>query len=49
MIKDVGKYEEVCKIILDKWEIETLVPAHGDVVRGKETIRAVLKSHLTRG
>ncbi|CAJ1960921.1 unnamed protein product [Cylindrotheca closterium] len=49
MINDERKYSEVSKIILDEWEIETLIPAHGDVVRGKEIVREVLKSHLRRG
>jgi len=49
MIKDDDKYDEVCKIILDKWDIETLIPAHGDVIRGKDTVRRVLETHLRRG
>ncbi|KAL3938949.1 MAG: hypothetical protein SGBAC_006231 [Bacillariaceae sp.] len=49
MINDERKYSDVSKIILDEWEIETLIPAHGDVLRGKDIVREVLKSHLQRG
>mmetsp|Transcript_15897 Transcript_15897/g.38970 ORF Transcript_15897/g.38970 Transcript_15897/m.38970 type:complete len:151 (+) Transcript_15897:707-1159(+) len=49
MIKDETKYNEVSKVILDEWEIEALIPAHGDVLRGKDIVREVLKSHLRRG
>ena len=46
MVKDQSKYSEISKIVLDEWEIETVVPAHGDVIRGKEMVREVLENHL---
>lgn len=46
MVKDRTKYQEVVKVILDEWEVETLIPAHGDIIRGKTLIRNVLSEHL---
>ena len=28
------------------WEVETIIPAHGDIVRGKELCRKVLEKHF---
>ena len=41
------KYEKLCHTLLEEWEIETIIPAHGDIIRGKELIRSILKKHLT--
>lgn len=30
----------------DGWDIETVIPAHGDIIRGKTFCREVLKSHF---
>lgn len=30
----------------DGWEVETIIPAHGDIVRGKELCRQVLETHF---
>ena len=46
MIKDRSKYEKIVEVILNEWDVETLIPAHGDIIRGKEVIREVLSSHL---
>jgi hypothetical protein len=46
MIKDKSKYDEMVKIILGEWEIETVIPAHGDPIHGKSLVRLVLKSFL---
>ena len=46
MVKDQSYYNEVKKILLEEWDIETLIPAHGDIIRGKELIRNVLSKHL---
>ena len=40
------EYKKVVNFILTEWDIETLIPAHGDVVRGKSLIRQILQSHL---
>jgi hypothetical protein len=47
MIKDRSYYDEVKKILLEEWDIETLIPAHGDIIRGKDLIREVLSEHLS--
>lgn len=46
MVKDRSRYEEIVRVILDEWDIETVIPAHGDIIRGKELIRSVLSKHL---
>ena len=30
----------------DGWDVETVIPAHGDIIRGKTFCREVLKSHF---
>ena len=40
------KYEKLCHTLLEEWDIETIIPAHGDIIRGKELIRSILKNHL---
>ena len=47
MVKDPSYFNEVKKILLEEWDIETLIPAHGDIIRGKEMIRKVLSKHLS--
>jgi hypothetical protein len=47
MVKDRTYYDEVKKILLEEWDIETLIPAHGDIIRGKDLIRKVLSAHLS--
>ncbi|KAL3924442.1 MAG: hypothetical protein SGILL_001039 [Bacillariaceae sp.] len=46
MVKNRGYYDEVKKVLLEEWDIETLIPAHGDIIRGKDLIRNVLSKHL---
>lgn len=46
MIKNRDKYDEIANVILNKWEIETLIPAHGDIIRGSDLINKVLRDHL---
>ncbi|KAL3912620.1 MAG: hypothetical protein SGARI_001061 [Bacillariaceae sp.] len=46
MVKNQSYYDEVKKVLLEEWDIETLIPAHGDIIRGKELIRKVLTKHL---
>lgn len=47
MIKNRSRYDEIVKVILEEWEIETIVPAHGDIIRGKELCKSILRQHLT--
>jgi Domain of unknown function (DUF4336) len=46
MVKDKDAYNEIVKIILDTWDVETLIPAHGDILRGKKIIQEVLGRHF---
>lgn len=46
MVKDRDAYECIVDTILNKWDVETVIPAHGDIVRGKPTIQKVLKKHF---
>ena len=38
------RYEQLARRVL-AWDVEVLVPCHGDVVRGRELCREVLESH----
>lgn len=46
MVKDRQKYDAMVDIVLNRWEVETLIPAHGDIIRGSSLIRSVLVKHL---
>jgi hypothetical protein len=45
------KFQEIARFITfgdtsGGWEIETIIPAHGDIIRGKEICRKVLERHF---
>jgi hypothetical protein len=46
MINNQDKYQQVCDAILNEWDVETVIPAHGDLLRGKDMVQAVLGKHL---
>jgi Domain of unknown function (DUF4336) len=46
MVNDRSRYDEIVKVILDEWDVETVIPAHGDIIRGKELCSTVLQNHL---
>jgi hypothetical protein len=46
MVKDRSKYDEMSKILLDKWGADTVIPAHGDIIRGADLVQSVLRDHL---
>jgi len=46
MVKDRTKYNEIVKVLLDEWDINILVPAHGDIIRGADLIQTVMSLHL---
>ena len=46
MVKDRSKYDDISKVILEEWEVETLIPAHGDIIRGTDLVRELLEKHL---
>jgi len=35
------KFNEICEFLVEGWEIETVIPAHGDIVRGKDLISTI--------
>jgi len=49
MINDMQRYEDVVAIMIDEWETHTLIPCHGDLIRGREKIREVLSTHFKSG
>jgi len=42
MVTDRSEYRDICSHILNVWDVETVIPAHGDILRGKDLIRSVL-------
>ncbi|GKZ00318.1 hypothetical protein MPSEU_000984700 [Mayamaea pseudoterrestris] len=42
MVQDKTAYRKIVKHMLDVWDIEMIVPAHGDVIRGKDLVRKAL-------
>jgi hypothetical protein len=46
MVRGKSNYNEISKVLLDDWDIETVIPAHGDIIRGKELVQEVLVGHL---
>lgn len=36
-------FTEICDFIVNTWDIETVIPAHGDLVRGKDLIQTILR------
>jgi hypothetical protein len=46
MINDRKYYDEIIRVVLEEWDIDTLIPCHGDIIRGKEKIQQVLSSHF---
>ena len=48
MVKSDKKhiFNEIAKFITCDWEVETIIPAHGDIIRGKKVCREVLEKHF---
>ena len=47
MTQDQERFRrEILRVLLEEWDIETVIPAHGDIVRGKELIRSILRQHF---
>jgi hypothetical protein len=42
MVTDSQEYRDICRHVLDEWQVETIIPAHGDIIRGKQLCRSVL-------
>eukprot|EP00529_Nitzschia_sp_RCC80_P031727 CAMPEP_0113459100 /NCGR_PEP_ID=MMETSP0014_2-20120614/10272_1 /TAXON_ID=2857 /ORGANISM="Nitzschia sp." /LENGTH=357 /DNA_ID=CAMNT_0000350661 /DNA_START=355 /DNA_END=1428 /DNA_ORIENTATION=+ /assembly_acc=CAM_ASM_000159 len=47
MIRDKDSYSKMVSTVLDEWEPELIVPCHGDVIRGKDTVRSILSKHFS--
>ena len=44
-----NEFNEIARYITcgnSEWEVETIIPAHGDIVRGKQVCKKVLESHF---
>jgi len=48
MISSEEEYRKLCNTILDEWEIETIIPAHGDLIRGQPFFLADLLREFWR-
>lgn len=46
MVTDKSEYKAIANHILNVWDVETVIPAHGDILRGKDFIRSVLTKNL---
>ncbi|CAB9501040.1 Conserved hypothetical protein [Seminavis robusta] len=46
MVTSKDKFQDIIDFIVRKWKATTLIPAHGDLVRGQEVIQQVLKKQL---
>ena len=47
MVRDKEAFlQQIVHTILFKWDVETLIPAHGDIIRGKSVVQEVLKKHF---
>jgi Domain of unknown function (DUF4336) len=46
MVTDKDKYRKIVNFIVNNWEATTLIPAHGDLIRGQKIIQQVLTKQL---
>jgi Domain of unknown function (DUF4336) len=46
MVTDPSEYRAILHHILNVWDVETVIPAHGDILRGREFIQSVLQRAL---
>jgi hypothetical protein len=46
MVTDESNYQRIVQHILREWDIETVIPAHGDLLRGKPLIQSLLQKHF---
>jgi len=48
MVRNESENTQIGRFIIDQgsWDIKTVIPAHGDLIRGKELIQTVLRKHL---
>jgi hypothetical protein len=36
-------FQDICTFLIHTWEIDTVIPAHGDIVRGRDLINSIFK------
>ena len=46
MITNPSEYQQIAHHILNVWDVETVIPAHGDIIRGKALIRSILTQYF---
>ena len=46
MVTDPSQYRAIADHIVNVWDIETVIPAHGDILRGKDFIRKVFTEYF---
>jgi hypothetical protein len=46
MVQDKAAYRDIANHIVNVWQPEIVIPAHGDILRGKDFIRKVLTEKL---
>jgi Domain of unknown function (DUF4336) len=46
MVQEKPRLREIANCILDDWNPSTVIPAHGDVIRGRTLIQTVLRTHF---
>lgn len=46
MVQDKAAYKDIARHIVDVWQPEIVIPAHGDILRGKDFIRKVLTKYF---
>ena len=46
MVQDTKAFRKLINFIVNNWEATTLIPAHGDLVRGRSVIQEVLLKQL---
>lgn len=46
MVQDKSAYNAIVKHIIDAWDVDMVVPAHGDILRGNQLIRKALSEFL---
>lgn len=46
MVQDKSAFQKIVNFIIEEWDATTLIPAHGDLVRGRSVIQDVLRQRL---
>lgn len=46
MVTDKDEYRQIQRVVLEEWDVDTLIPAHGDLIRGNQQVKEVLSRHF---